>query len=141
MNLDSLVDVELVRVLINECEGEHQIVLKEKKGDRSVPISIGPFEALAIHSKVNDNAPARPMTHDLLATVISSMGATLEKVVVDAYAKGEETGAGTYHGKLLLQTPSGPRIIDCRPSDGIALALRLDAPLAVSQQVFEVQNN
>ena len=130
---------ELMRVMISDCDGEHQIVLKEMTGNRQLPIAIGTFEALAIHSKVHDVVPPRPMTHDLLGNIVNDLDLELKEVLIDSYAVNQDGHTGTFHGKLVFDSPIGERVVDCRPSDGIALAVRLDIPISVHESVIESQ--
>jgi bifunctional DNase/RNase len=133
---NTFVPVDLVRILISECDGDHQIVFREKKGGRELSISIGPFEALAIRAAVNQQEPLRPMTHDLMQEIIRSLGASLKKIQVDHFVRQEQMASGTFHGKLVLTSPSGEKIIDARPSDAVALAVRFEAPIEVAESVF-----
>lgn len=140
MNPDGeLVPVELVRILISECDGDHRIVLQETGGERCLSIAIGPYEALAIHAAVNGDIPPRPMTHDLAADLITQLDGLLKEVVVDRFVINEDGSSGTFHGKLVCDGPAGERIIDCRPSDAVALAVRLDVRIRVAEGVLDSQ--
>jgi hypothetical protein len=127
-----MIEVELARIIIDENKKEQVIVLKEKKGNRLLPIVIGSNEAGAIRAHLNSSVPLRPLTHDLMYSLIKASGATLERVVID---KLVET---TFHAKLHLQIKNGEtKIIDARPSDSVALAVRAKAPIFLEEQVFE----
>lgn len=112
------------------------VVLKEhgsvkKEGSLQLPIKIGMVEAAAIGMGLNDDQSARPITHDLLASVISSLRAKVERVEV---VRVSDT---TFFAQLCLRKEDGElRTVDCRPSDGIALALRADAPIYVEESVI-----
>lgn len=127
-----LVKVELSRIIIDEKRQDQVIVLKEKGGDRQIPIVIGFMEASSIKIKVSGVDVPRPMTHDLLAQVITMFGARLEKVIIDRLVNN------TFHAKLEIKTKEGEtKTIDARPSDSIALAVRFKAPMFVSGEVAE----
>ncbi|MCK4325921.1 bifunctional nuclease family protein, partial [bacterium] len=117
--------MEIFRIRTDDRRGEQLIILKEKNGNgRVLPIIIGIFEAEAIRMKVRGVKTARPLTHDLLKGTIEQLGATLEKVVIDNLDKG------TFFAKLVLRTNSGREVmVDARPSDAIALALRASSPI------------
>ena len=130
--MSKLIEVELVRIRIDEKRGDQVIVLKEKKGERYLPIVIGIIEATAIKMKVSGFEPPRPLTHDLLNNLIIQMGAKLEKVVVTKLENN------IFYAKLVVRKSDGELIeVDARPSDSIALALRAGAPIFVEEEVLE----
>ncbi len=124
--------VDLVRIVIRDgfCQ-EQFIYLRERDGGREFPIVIGRFEAESISRFVNDRPPARPMTHDLLTAVVRDLGATVDRIAIT------HLESGTFFAELHLEEVDGEsRAIDCRPSDAIALAVRTDAPIYVSEDVL-----
>jgi hypothetical protein len=128
-----MIEMELNKIIIDEKRRDQIIVLKEKNGVRLLPIVIGILEANAIKMKVSGIQPARPLTHDLLCSVIEGLGARVAKVVIDRLEEN------TFFAKLML-TPSGKgaeRTIDARPSDAIALAVRSKAPIFVEEEVIQ----
>lgn len=125
-----MIEVGLSRIIIDEEKQEQIVVLKEKDGGRVLPIVIGVNEALAIKMKLNDYTPPRPLTHDLISSIINSLGGNLERVVIDKLVNG------TFHAKLHIRNNGGLKIIDARPSDSIALALRTRSNVFVEEQVF-----
>lgn len=130
--MSKLIEVELVRIRIDEKRGDQVIVLKEKNGERYLPIVIGIIEATAIKMKVSGFQPPRPLTHDLLNNLIIQMGAKLEKVVVTKLENN------IFYAKLVVRKSDGELIeVDARPSDSIAFALRAGAPIFVEEQVLE----
>lgn len=130
--MSKLIEMELVRIRIDEKRGEQVIVLKEKEGTRYLPIVIGIIEATAIKMKVSGFQPPRPLTHDLLNNLIKEMGARLERVVV------EKLENNIFYAKLVVRKSDGELIeVDARPSDSIALALRAEAPIFVKEEVLE----
>lgn len=125
-----MVEMELNKIVIDEKRHDQLIVLKEKNGSRILPIVIGLAEASAIKLKISGFNPPRPLTHDLLHTTIEFLEAKIEKVVID---KIEDN---TFHAKLVLKTNTGTsKVIDSRPSDSIALAVRAGAPIFVEDEI------
>lgn len=126
----------MTRILIREeADAAQTVVLRERDGAREFPIYIGLPEALAIHRGVRKEAGPRPFTHDLLADVVTRLGATLERVVIDRFVW--EKQSGTFHAKLHLRRDGVEAIVDARPSDAIALVVRLGAPVFVEEGVLE----
>ncbi len=116
---------------MNEKRGEQMVVLKEKQGQRTLPIIIGIPEASAIKLKISGIRTPRPMTHDLFKNTIEQLGATLREVIIDKLQKK------TFYAKLILKNNSHKEIIvDARPSDSIALALRAGCPIFASEELL-----
>lgn len=108
------------------------IVLKDVNSDSVLPIWVGVFEANAIALEIEKVAPPRPMTHDLLKNAITGLGATVERVVVT------ELRNDTFYAAIWATRNGGePIVIDARPSDAIALAMRMDAPIYVDDEVLQ----
>jgi len=129
---NNLIKVELSRIIIDEKRQDQVIVLKEKDGERQIPIVIGFMEASSIKIKISGVDVPRPMTHDLLLQVIESLGGRLERVVIDKLVNN------TFYAKLELKAKDGTvSSIDARPSDSIALAVRSKAPMYVSEEVAQ----
>ncbi len=128
---NGLVQMEVSKIRIDERRGEQVIVLKERGGNRFLPIIIGISEVTAIKMKISGIQPPRPLTHDLLKNTIAQLGATLQRIVIT------KLEFNTFYAKLILQTTEGElREVDARPSDSIAVALRADAPIFVSEEVL-----
>ncbi|MBU1147607.1 MAG: bifunctional nuclease family protein [Candidatus Omnitrophica bacterium] len=125
-----MVEMELNKIRIDENRGEQVIVLKEKLGERLLPIVIGIMEVAAIKMKVSGLTPPRPMTHDLLHATIKQLGARINKIVI---TKLEEN---TFFAKLVLQVNGRFEEVDARPSDSIALSVRAKAPIFVEEEVL-----
>jgi bifunctional DNase/RNase len=124
--------MELSKIIIDEKRQDQVIVLKEKEGDRQFPIIIGFIEASSIKIKLSGVQVPRPMTHDLLLLIIQGLEARLEKLVIDKLVDN------TFHAKLVLRDVNGQeKWIDTRPSDGIALAVRAQAPIFVEEEVLK----
>jgi uncharacterized protein len=111
--------------------GAYAILLKELNGNRRLPIIIGAFEAQAIALEIEGIKPPRPLTHDLLKQVIDNLGAVITEIVID------ELRENTFFAKILLDVSTLTNEIDARPSDAIALAVRAQAPIFVSEAVME----
>jgi bifunctional DNase/RNase len=127
-----MVQVELSRIIIDEKRQDQVIVLKEKDGERQIPIVIGFMEASSIKIKISGVDVPRPMTHDLLVNIMQVLGVQLERVVIDKLINN------TFHAKLEIRSKDGQvRMIDARPSDSIALAVRFKAPMFVSDDVLQ----
>jgi len=112
--------------------GAYAILLKEISGIRRLPIIIGAFEAQAIALEIEGIKPPRPLTHDLLKQVIDNLGASIIEVIVD------ELRENTFYAKIILEMSSMTNEIDSRPSDAIALAVRAQAPIYVSESVMQI---
>lgn len=126
-----MVEMELFEIRIDETNQEQVIVLREKEGERLLPILIGIFEAQAIHIKIHGERLPRPLTHDLLASVIEALGAELKLVLINKLQEN------TFYARLILERDGEDVEVDSRPSDAIALAIRVDAPLYVNEEVLE----
>ncbi|OIP27216.1 MAG: hypothetical protein AUK00_02590 [Dehalococcoidia bacterium CG2_30_46_9] len=107
------------------------VILKEKGANRYLPIWIGPNEADAIAVKLQNIPLPRPLTHDLLQSVITNLGASLNYIVVN------ELQNDTFYAKLFLTVDSTQIEVDSRPSDAIALAVRVGVPIYVEEMVLE----
>ena len=129
---NGLVQMDVNKIRIDERRGEQVVVLKERGGNRFLPIIIGISEVTAIKMKISGIQPPRPLTHDLLKDTIAQLGATLQRIVIT------KLEFNTFFAKLILQTKEGQlREVDARPSDCIAVALRADAPIFVAEEVLQ----
>ncbi len=126
-----MVEVTLARIVINETSDEQVIVLKEKNGKRSFPIVIGIFEALAINRIVNERQLPRPLTHELLVSVVQTLGGEITRCVVT------ELKNNTYYALLSVERDGQTYEIDSRPSDAITLALHESAQIFVDESVMD----
>jgi bifunctional DNase/RNase len=107
------------------------VILRDKDGQRVLPIWIGMFEANAIALQIENVAPPRPMTHDLLRNVIQDLDASVQKIVV------YDLQENTYYALIYLSLRGDTVTVDARPSDAIALALRTRAPIFVEDAVID----
>ncbi len=126
-----MIEMQLAQITMEDLSAVQTILLKEKNGDRGFPIVIGIFEAWAIKRIVEKEPFARPLTHDLLTNVIDAMGGKLTRIAVTALRNS------TYHASLYIEQDGRVVEVDARPSDAIALAMKAEAPIFVSEQVFE----
>ena len=108
------------------------VMLRELQGERRVlPIFIGLPEANAIHLALEGRTPARPLTHDLMVDVLTDLGVRLERVEIT------DLDEGTFYAELHLSGPNGPHVVSARPSDGVALAVRVGAPIHAADTVLD----
>lgn len=107
------------------------VILRVKDTDRYLPIWIGPTEADAIALKLQNVSVPRPLTHDLLAGVIASLDATVDKIVVS------DLSDDTFYAKIVLQVNGDTMEVDARPSDALALAVRTEAPIFAESSVVD----
>jgi bifunctional DNase/RNase len=129
----SMVEMRLARIIRHDASDRNFIFLVEDSGERSFPIVIGRHEAEEIHRILVHDEPARPLTHQLTYAVIEALGAEIRRCdIVDLRN-------ATFFAQLVLQTPDGDRtaVVDSRPSDAIALALRGGSPIRVAESILE----
>ncbi len=105
------------------------VILKDMDGSHYLPILIGPFEATAIALALEGAAVPRPLSHDLMRNILESLETALEQVII------HDIRDSTFYAKLILRCDGELQEIDARPSDGIALALRMKAPIYVTDKI------
>jgi bifunctional DNase/RNase len=133
-DLGPLVEVEVEGVFQAESEGQPKsLFVLLSSNDRRLPIVIGPYEAQAISLPLDNAQPDRPMTHDLLRSVIDRLDGAVDRIVID------DLWNGTYYAKLYLRKDNLDLEIDSRPSDAIALAVRFGAPVFVAEGLLELE--
>ncbi len=128
-----MLDVALGRIVIRDGVDRQYIYLVEKDGRRGLPIVIGNHEALEIHRVVHGIEPERPLTHQLAYATIRALGANLKRVdIIDLRQN-------TFFAHIVLQNERGDEltVVDARPSDAIALALRAHCGIRVAESVLE----
>ncbi len=125
------VHMELKRIIINEIHDQQVIMLREVDGERSFPIVIGIFEATSIDRRVKGMQSPRPLTHDLIASVIEQLGGDFQDIYIS------ELREHTYFAKLRIRKDGELVEVDCRPSDAIALAVTAKVPIYVAEDVLE----
>ena len=127
-----MIEMELNKIIIDEKRQDQVIVLKEKNGVKTLTIVIGLLEASSIKMKLSGIKAPRPLTHDLLYSIIESLQAKVEKIVIDKLENN------TFYAKIFIAAENQEiKIIDARPSDSIALAVRAKAPIFVEEEVLE----
>ena len=119
------VEMKLSRIIISEINENQYVYLKEVDGDRQFPIVIGIFEATSIDRRVKKVERPRPLTHDLILSVVEMLGGELDSVIIT------ELSNKTYYAKLRLRNEGELIEIDARPSDAIAVAVTSDPPLPI----------
>lgn len=127
-----MVEVEIDSIRVSLMSQHRVVVLKETDTSRYLPIWIGPFEADAITIQLQEVQVARPLTHDLLKSVIDEMGATISHVMVS------ELRNDTFYARIVMDVDGESIEIDARPSDAIALAVRVNVPLFVADEVMDL---
>jgi len=124
------VRMDLARIVISDTSEQQIIILRERDGERQFPIVIGVTEALAIDRRVKGILTPRPLTHDLLASVIAHLGAELERIVV------HDLRDHTFFAKLIIRRNGELVEVDSRPSDAIALGVASETPIYVAESVL-----
>jgi hypothetical protein len=126
------VEVRIRGLMMDPSTNMPIVVLKEVGADGVMPIWVGLFEANAIAIEIEKLTAPRPMTHDLTRNLIHHLNGQLDRVLIS------ELKDDTFFAQLWLKQNGEPVVVDARPSDAIALALRFDCPIYVSEQVMEV---
>ncbi|MCL6472840.1 MAG: bifunctional nuclease family protein [Firmicutes bacterium] len=124
-------EMEVHGVNLDMLTNQPVIILKDLNSNRYLPIWIGQFEATAILMEVQGIRPSRPLTHDLLKTVIDSLHAHVTRVVIN------DLREGTFYAQIHMAVNSHDLQIDARPSDAIALAVRFNVPIYADEAVLE----
>jgi len=128
-----MIRVRVVGVALDPAQ-QHVILLKpldtETDGDRVLPVWIGAQEAMSILVAIEGTGSPRPLSHDLMTAMLGELSASVDRVEVT------HLDEGTFHARVVLNTPAGPRTFDSRPSDAVALAARAEAPIWVADAVF-----
>jgi len=125
------IEVRIRGLMMDPATNMPIIMLKDVGSDAVIPIWVGIFEANAIASEIEKVSAPRPMTHDLTRNLMRHLNARLERVVIT------EIKDDTFYAVLWLRQDEEPVVMDARPSDAIALALRADCPIYVSEQVMQ----
>ena len=130
--MSEVIEVQLSRIVIQEKEEQQFIHLMEKDGHRTFPIVIGFNEAAEINRKLRNVESPRPMTHDLMTHIITTVGWTLERVIIS------DLRESTFFATLELMSGEERKYVDCRPSDAIALAAQTRARIFVARKVLDI---
>jgi bifunctional DNase/RNase len=126
-----LIEMTIKGLMVDPITNMPIVLLKDKDGDRVLPIWVGIFEANAIALQIENIVTPRPMTHDLLRNIISDLDGRVDRVVVS------ELKENTFYAVVHLTVRGEKVAVDARPSDAIALALRTRAPILVEEAVIE----
>ena len=126
-----LVEVRVQSLALDRHNNTPVVILRESEGERVLPIWIGPGEATSIAMRLADMEFERPLTHDLLCSVLKGLGGSLQKVII---TKVENR---TYYAELIVRRNGQVFSLDARPSDSIAVALRVDAQIFVHDELLE----
>ncbi len=130
------IEVKIRALMMDPNSGTPIIILKDVQSDTMLPIWVGAYEANAIALEIEKIAPPRPMTHDLLRNLIVQLGLRVDRVVVTSLRDN------TFFAVIEMRNSEGDRmILDSRPSDAIALALRADCPIYVDMEVIKASRN
>jgi len=125
------VPMELHKIIISEMMEQQIIMLKEVDGERKFPIVIGSSEAMAIDRRLKGIPTPRPLTHDLLANIIESMGGNIEKIEINNLENH------TFFARIFIRQDGQVLEIDSRPSDAIALGIATMVPIFVAEHVLD----
>jgi uncharacterized protein len=125
------VQMELHKIIISEMQDQQIIVLKEVDGERKFPIVIGSSEAYAIDRRLKGIPTPRPLTHDLLASVIETMGGYIDRIEIN------DLQAHTFFARIHIRQNGKTIEVDSRPSDAIALGIATVVPIFVAEHVLE----
>ncbi len=126
-----MIEMMIDSIRVSLMNYQRVVILKEKMADRYLPIWIGPAEADAIAVKLQDVTVPRPLTHDLLRSVIDALGATINSIIVS------ELKNDTFYAKIVLNVDGEQMEVDSRPSDALALAVRADVPIYAEEVVLD----
>ncbi|HET9986204.1 MAG TPA: bifunctional nuclease family protein [Longimicrobiales bacterium] len=130
----SMVEVKVQSLGLDRTSNTPVVILQEKEGARVLPIWIGPGEASAIAMELAGMKFSRPLTHDLFASVILGLGGSLQRVVITKVVDN------TYYAELIIQRGAELISIDARPSDSIAIGLRMSAAIFTSDDLLETSS-
>jgi len=130
------IEVKIRALMMDPNSGTPIIILKDVQSDTMLPIWVGAYEANAIALEIEKIAPPRPMTHDLLRNLIVELGVQVDRVVVTSLRDN------TFFAVIEMHNSDGDKmVLDSRPSDAIALALRADCPIYVDMEVIKASRN
>ena len=126
-----MLQMSIDSIRVSPMNYQRVVILKEKDSDRYLPIWIGPAEADAIAVKLQDLSVPRPLTHDLLQTIINTLGGSIDHILVN------DMHNDTFYAKIVIQVNGDTKEIDSRPSDAMALAVRAQVPIFAEESVMD----
>jgi len=126
-----MIEMTIDSIRVSLMNYQRVVILKEKMAERYLPIWIGPAEADAIAVKLQGVTVPRPLTHDLLRTVIDVLGATINSIIIS------DLKSDTFYARIILNVDGGQMEVDSRPSDALALAVRAEVPIYAEEAVLD----
>jgi len=126
-----MLELNIDSIRVSPMNYQRVVILKDKESDRYLPIWIGPAEADAIAVKLQDLSVPRPLTHDLILTVLEALGGAVKHILVDNLEND------TFYAKIVIDVGGETKEIDSRPSDAMALAVRTQVPIFANEEVME----
>ena len=129
--MSEFTEMQVDSIRVHMPSGQHVVILKDKAAERYLPIWIGPHEANAIALKITGITPDRPITHDLMTSIFEDLGARVQRIEVSSL------DSDVFYARIHMALDGRSLDIDARPSDAIALAVRVDAPILVANEVLE----
>ena len=129
--MDKLIKCSIHSIRVSLTSDDRIVVLKQEDQERFLPVWIGKFETSNLTLILEKTAIARPMTHDLMATLMERLGGSLLRVEIVALVED------TYMANLVIRKENQVLVIDCRPSDGLTLAIRVDAPIFIAESILD----
>jgi bifunctional DNase/RNase len=126
-----MVEMTIDSIRVSLMNYQRVVILKEKEAERYLPIWIGPAEADAIAIKLQGVTVPRPLTHDLLRSVITALGATINSIIV------QDLKNDTFYAKIIFDVDGTQMEVDSRPSDALALAVRAEVPIYADEAVLD----
>jgi len=126
-----MIEMTIDSIRVSLMNYQRVVILKEKMAERYLPIWIGPAEADAIAVKLQSVTVPRPLTHDLLHSIIAALGATINSIIVS------DLKNDTFYAKIILNVDGGQMEVDSRPSDALALAVRAEVPIYAEEAVLD----
>ena len=126
-----MIEMVIDSIRVSLVNYQRVVILKEKAAERYLPIWIGPAEADAIAVKLQGATVPRPLSHDLLHSVIGALGATLNSIVIN------DLKSDTFYAKIILNANGGQMEVDSRPSDALALAVRAEVPIYAEEAILD----
>ncbi|HVC40238.1 MAG TPA: bifunctional nuclease family protein [Candidatus Dormibacteraeota bacterium] len=126
-----VIEMSVDSIRVHMPSGQHVVVLKQKDAERFLPIWVGMAEANAIALKITGIKPERPQAHDLMVDMLTTLDVTVSRVVVS------ELRDDTFHARIIGARAGQEVVFDARPSDAIALAIRVESPIYVVEDVLE----
>ena len=126
-----MLELNIDSIRVSPMNYQRVVILKDKESDRYLPIWIGPAEADAIAVKLQDLSVPRPLTHDLLLTMLDALGGAIKHILVS------DLENDTFYAKIVIDVSGEVKEVDSRPSDAIALAVRTQVPIYANEEVME----